>query len=224
MTQTTANTVLWTTGLLAQSTLLGLLFSRRLVRRLPAFALLLAFYILRSLLLFGLFGRLAPADYHSLYDALTFADLLLQLLVATALAIALWTPRRAPLLLLIPALATTAAWLLGRMLPANAPIPPDRIQIFDWLLFVLLGAAFLLLRTTPPLHQRLAAGFALYGALGIAATVLRTLAAVHRDAHSYALGSYALTGAWLLIVVYWIATRRNPGPKPLVPPQALRAE
>lgn len=222
MSQLSLNALLWCLGLAAQATLLALVFLRSsapgsaasVARRLPALALLLAFYLLRSIALYALFGHLGPADYHSLYEALAFADLLLQLVLATSIGVGLahpagaWTTQRALRLSLLPLAVATVSWLVYALLPANSPIPPDRFQIFNWLLMLVLGAFSVLLPTAPPLLRRVSVGLAGYGALGIGATALRTVAALHRDAHSYALGSYVLAGAWLLIVFYWIVTLR----------------
>jgi hypothetical protein len=219
MTSTTAiYDSLWLLGLLLQCALLRLLFQRGLTRRIPVFTLLMAFYPLRSTVLFVAFGRLAPATYAATANALSIIDLLLQLTVAAEIALHLirasgrWKRSNILLIALLPALAWAATFAIIRFLPAHSPIPPDRLQIFASLTMILLSA-WAVLRPAPALIRRIALGFAFYGLVNLFATAARASAAAHRDAQLFVFWSYAATAAYLAVVVFWIATLK-PAPSP----------
>jgi hypothetical protein len=220
MTRTAINDLLWTVGLLLQCSLLALVFARGIVRRLPLFSGLLAFYLLRSILLFALFGKIDSAAYASTYEGLTIVDLALQLLVTGELVLSLTRsagPRglRRGTLLLIPVFAGAGTLLIARTLPAHSPVPFDRVQAFIWVSMILLGG-FALAWTTAgqpaALPRRVALGFSFYAVAGIAASLERPYAMLARDARSLAMWSYVLPAAWVLVVVYWIAALRRPVP------------
>jgi hypothetical protein len=242
MTRVALNNSLWVLGLVLQCSLLALLFRRRIARTLPVFTFLIVFYLLRSALLFVLARHIDYSAYASTYDALSIADLLLQLLVATEIAIrlvriagtsGLAASRRTDLLFLLPCLALGATTLLCHLLPASPRVPPDRMQLFNWFAMVFLCLwAIALPKPTPPatsLLRRVLLGFASYGALGICVTAVRTLTAANREAFhfapsSYSLPAYILPVAWLAVVLYWIAILRphtNTAPQPLTPPAAI---
>ncbi|MGD0798894.1 MAG: hypothetical protein ABR910_14350 [Acidobacteriaceae bacterium] len=218
MTRTAINDSLWALGLLLQCSLLALLFARGIARRLPLFTLLLAFYVLRSALLFTLSGHLDSDTYAVTYNSLAAADLFLQLLVALEIAAGLvhasggWL-RRWVELLLLPCAAFVATFLLCQLLPANSRVPPDRMQLFNWFVIVLLGLwAAVVPQSTPAsasLPRRLLLGLGSYALLGICVTVVRLQAAAHRDAVLFARSSYILPVAWLLVVLYWIAALKS---------------
>jgi hypothetical protein len=229
MTRASINDSLWITGILLQSSLLALLFLRGIARRLPIFTGLLAFYLLRSILLLALFGHIDNDLYVALAEGFAVADLFLQLLVALEIALQLvpisggWTWRRAGSLLLLPCLALVGTLLLCQALPVSR-FPPDRFQIFDWLVMVLLAAGALAMpapgRPEASLLRRLTLGLAAYGLLGIYATAARTLAAASHDARRFAQSAYTLPVVWLLVVLYWIVILKPqkdtaPQPEPL---------
>lgn len=209
MTRAVINNSLWIFGLMLQCTLLLLVCTRGIARRLPVFTVLLAFYPLRSALLFALYGHLGPTTYHATYNGLSLLDLLLQLLVAIEIAAHLLRAygkpglRRSLLFILLPCIAWAGTILDVSMLPANSPIPPDRLQIFDSLVMVLL-CILVFLWPAVTLLRRVAIGFAFYGAVNLLATAGRTVAADHRDARAFSRWSYTLTAAWLLVVLCWI--------------------
>jgi len=211
MTRALLNNSIFAAGLVLQCSLLVLLFVRGLSRRLPVFTLLLVFYTLRAATFFTLAGHLAPAAYASLYNTLSLVDILLQFCVAIAIAIEFlpatsgWTSLRGFLLLFLLAACSWAATLaVTGLLPVNAPVPPDRLQTFDSLTMILLGI-WALSRPVPALQRRLTLGFAFFGAVSLLTTAARTVAAIHRDAYLFAQWSYTLSGAYLLVVAYWIA-------------------
>jgi hypothetical protein len=234
MTRTTINDLFWTVGLLLQCSLLTLVFLRGIVRRLPLFSGLLAFYLLRSMLLFALFGKVDSAAYASTYDGLTLVDLFLQLLVTAEIAVCLeratglFTLRRSIPLLLLPVFASAATLLLAHALPAHSPVPFDRIQAFAWSSMILLGGLALAWRAAKQpaaaLPRRVALGFAFYGIAGIAASLERPFAVLARDARGLAVWSYVLPAAWVLVVVYWIAALRRPAPASYAAPTLAAAK
>jgi hypothetical protein len=209
MTRTAINDTLWAAGMLAQATLLACLTVRRLAQRIPVFTTLIAFYLVRSLALFGLYGHIAPAGYAAMNNGFSIADLLLQMLVAGEIAGRLvraaggWTVRRETIVVGIVALAWAAAYAVRQMLPFNTPVPPDRLQMFDSLLMILL-CAWALAGRVRGLVRRVAVGFGVYAAVSLVAMWARTVAAIHRDAGAYAGWSYAVSGMWVAVVVVWI--------------------
>ena len=134
---------LWTAGLALQCLLVVVLFVRGIARRFPIFTLLIAFYTIRSTLLFALFGHVAPATYRALYNALSPADILLQLMVAGELGIhglqkRGWNSRHAPALAGLIVLAGVVTWAITTALPARAPVPLDRGPVFTSAVMLLL--------------------------------------------------------------------------------------
>jgi hypothetical protein len=232
MTRVAINNSLWIAGVALQLWLLRLMLTRGarqrwIARRMPLLTLLLGFYLVRAILLFALFGHVAPAKYAATVRGLSLADLLLQLLVAGEIATQLmrgwggWTFRRAMLLLLLPCVAWGASSMARQMLPANAPIPPDRLQMFDAALMILLcGVA--LAWPAAALLRRVTLGLAFYGVFDLMTTAGRTIAAVHRDARAFAEWSYPLSGAWIVVVVYWMVVLK-PEPERFSPGGGGRA-
>jgi hypothetical protein len=227
MHDTKIDDLLWAAGLALQFGLLAVVLVRGLARRMPAFTLLLAFYPLRSAALFGLYGHLAPANYAATANALSLVDLLLQLLLAMEIAAALvrtaggWTLRRVAAVATLPALAWAATWLLCGMLPANAPVPPDRLQVFNWLVLSLL-ALWAMPSAAGEVLRSVAVGFGFYGGIGLVATAVRTTAAMHRDAAAFSISSYVLSATWVLLLFLWMGLPREdePGAIHLVRPPA----
>jgi hypothetical protein len=214
MTRASINDTLWIAGLLLQCSLLILLFTRRIARHLPVLTVLFTFYPLRSALLFVLSRYLDPATYAAIYNTTSLANIILQFAVALEIAIHLLraspgrTLLRILLLVLLPA-ASGATLLVIRTLPANSPLPPDRLQIFASSVMVLLCFCTLIQTTanqTITLLRRLTLGFAFYGLLSILAICFHTVAAIHRDVRAFEQWSYILSVVYLLTVIYWIVT------------------
>ena len=215
MTHATLNNALFTLSLLLQLALLVTLFRKRIVRTYPVFTALIAFYLLRAILLFSIFGHLSPEAYDALYANLSLLDILLQLATVIELVVhIIRSQSRSLLLRLTPALiaviiATIATAVVVSRLPARTAIPIDRSQLFlsFLLLLVFLWAA---LTPSPSLLRRLTEGFALNALLTLCAIAGHVLAASHRDARSYTLWSYVAATAWLLTVTLWLFTLRTP--------------
>jgi len=211
MPHPTLNNALFTLGLLLQLALLITLFARHIPRHYPIFTTLLAFYPLRALFLFAIFGHIPPDDYETLYTNLSLVDILLQLAVAIELIIHIVrTETRAtlrrfltPLVAILIGYAATAA-IVSR-LPTRTPIPIDRSQLFLSILMLLL---FLWAFIAPPsrLLRRITTGFALNALLSLCVIAGHTLAATHRNASAYNRWSYVAAAAWLITVTLWLVT------------------
>jgi hypothetical protein len=206
MTRVAINDALWGTSLALQCGLLALVFARGIARRLPCFTLLLGFYPARSAGLFLLFGRVAPGDYAGLNDWLSLAGLLLQLVVAVEVG---WKLFKMPgrrwgyAAWGVPVAAWVGTVALEFVLPGNSPVPPDRLQMFCSLTMVLLWV-WAAVERAPRLVWRVAAGLAAYGAVDLMATAGKAVAAMHRDAPMFAGWSYASSGVYIGVVVFWI--------------------
>jgi len=211
--QTTINTLLLTLSAAVELTLLVALFSRGIVRRAPVFTVLIAFYLVRSVLLYAIFHHMNVASYHALYDSLQLTGLVVEAAVAIEIAVHLARSRAeqtllnglAPVALLALAVLCTA--LATMLLPEHAPIPTDRAELFFSFLMVLLFAWSL--ATPVMLARNIAAGFALYSIADLSSSFGRTYAALHQNAAAYELWSYAVAAIYIFVVLYWLLTLRG---------------
>lgn len=201
----------WIAGLGLQSALLFFLFRRRLVFQVPVFSLLIAFYLVRAGVLFGLYSHLARDDYNELYNALSTFDLVLQILVATEITVKILRSGKvatknhglklAAMILAGVALAITAAALV----PLRGPLPVDRGMVFITIgaILLVIWMAVARLRGMP---RRIAEGFALYGLAGIFAAFERSYAMLHRSTAALAAASYVQTSMYICVVAFWLIT------------------
>ncbi len=207
------NTSVWIAGLVLQSFLLVALFVRRVAPRLPVFTVLLSFYVVRSVLLYSLSGHLAAEDYGTLYNALSLADFLLQIVLAGELAWCVlrganrgsrpgWT--KTGILILI-ALAIAAGSASQVSVPGR--YPPDRGTVFVAILMFFLVLWMIAAKVSGP-PRRVAEGFAFYGAMGTLAGIERAYAALARNAGAFSAWSYLSTATWLVVVLFWIFALR----------------
>jgi hypothetical protein len=205
--------LLWCFGLALQLLLLALLFRRGLARRFPVMTGLLGFYVLRSLLLYALLRFSARDVYQAWYDALSLADIALQVALAAEIAVAAlrqrggWSGRRGAVAALVSGAVLAAAATLASLLPARGVVPVDRGSAFSSLLLVLVFVWIAALRARGP-ALRIGAGFSVYGVVAVAAAVARHLAAIHRNGRAYVAGSYIPSGVYLAVLVFWILALR----------------
>ncbi len=204
------NTALLAAGLLLQIVLLYLLLRRRTTQPLYLFTILIAFYVLRSILLFALFKFISSEAYATLYSALSLADLALQLALAVELSLATVRSRtRSTLpaallihqLFLIPALITGG---IAAILPGHSPVPADRGTTFSGLVFLTLWGWSLRFRHAPRTRAILA-GLATIGIVGALSQAGRTVAASQRNAQAFRISSYFSAIIYLLVLLFWIA-------------------
>ena len=212
----TINRTLWATGLALQCALAVAVFRRGIARRFPCFAALTCFYPLRAGLLFVLAGRVDADVYNPLFSALAFAEILLQVSIAVEL---LWrinreigaesrisTARRWVALLIFLIIAGGLTWLVLRFTPARAPV--DRVQVFVWFLMIApFAVALKYARSANPM--RIAAGFAAFSLIQLAATFGRGHAFLKHDAGWYLGWSYAPGVGYLAVVIFWLISLRQ---------------
>ena len=163
--------------------MLVLLVRRRLLGRLPVFALLIAFYLVRSVLLL-IAGF--PRDWPRSYWLLIYLDPGLQLLVMLALGLAAWRFGRARVLLSVPVMLViglAVAWYVGssRYTPQNLAL---KLSMFVSALWLMAAASLVfLLRSADPAPKRLslgiALGFAVYSGVNIATEIVHMHFALH---------------------------------------------
>ncbi|HEY0757934.1 MAG TPA: hypothetical protein VGD59_01625 [Acidisarcina sp.] len=213
--QAKVNTWVWALGVAMQSTLLMALIVRRLPRRIPVFTLLIAFYLVRSAVLFGSSGHVSRAALAAIYNGLSLADLMLQIAVAAEIAVLAMRQRggltlgRSGALLGLLAVAASIGWAAGLRWQTRGRVSLDRGQIALAVLFVLLfvwGSAV----GASGLVRRQMEGFALYSGISLASQVERYQAAVHRDAGMYIGWSYTVAAVYLVVLGYWLLTLRDP--------------
>jgi hypothetical protein len=199
--------------------LLGLMVARKVVGRLPVFATLLGFSIVRSTMLVCLSGRLGRPGLSLLHDGLSVLDMALQLGVLAEIASAWvsehggWTRLRVGALVALLVWSTAGAWLAGALWGAAGQTAMDRSQCALSLCFVLLfGWA-----SQVPMAAaawRAIEGLAVYNLASLVVQVERYRAAAAHDAASWAGWSYGLAGVYLAVVVFLLATlgrRGDPG-------------
>ena len=211
----TADYLLAAAGLLGHGVVLLLLVHRGLLRRLPAFALLIAYYLLRS----GLF--LLPhllASRPGVYWLLIYLDPGLQLLVMLSfamLAFGVLGARRwtiawsVPLLLLFAGLVGWAIGPSSHYSPQNLAIKLSLFVSALWIEGAVGGAIalFVLARKRDAEAIRLplaiAAGFAVYSVINVVTEAVRTHYSLSGRHGLYAELSYLRVAAYLCILAAW---------------------
>jgi hypothetical protein len=220
------NRALWAMGLALQCALVVVVFRRRIARRFPCFTALICFYPLRAGLLFALASRVDADVYNPLFSALAFAEIFLQVAVAVEL---LWrvnretdareasaqetivgrpkSARRGGLaLLILLGVAGSLTWLVLKFTPARAPV--DRVQVFLWFVMIAVFVAALKnARSANPV--RIAAGFAAFSLIQLAASFGRAHAFLKHNAGWYLGWSYAPAVGYLAVVTFWLISLRK---------------
>jgi hypothetical protein len=180
----TIDYVLAAAGMLGHLTLLAVLVRRHLLSRLPIFAILIAFYFLRSaLLLAGHF----PAGWLPYYWILIYLDPGLQLLLILTLGRVAWRFGRTRIALAVPLLmvvSSMVAWYAGPSSHSSLQNLSLKLGLFIstmWLLvtpclFMLLRKADLYARVVP---LGIALGFAVYSAANVATEIVQKHFALH---------------------------------------------
>jgi hypothetical protein len=215
-THAAVSALVWSTGLVLQLALVVRLFTRRVAHSFPCFTALIAFYLLRSAVLFISYGRIDADNYNTLYEGLQLVELLAQAAVVVELTHHImrdqggWTLRRAvaPITLLIT--TSIATGIAVTQLPTRTPIPVDRTQLFFSILAVLIFAWAQSVRTASAIVRHITAGFAVYGIVSISANLGRTYAAIHKDPALYAKWSYAIAVTYLAVVAMWLVVLKRP--------------
>ncbi|HEX4005267.1 MAG TPA: hypothetical protein VHX60_03770 [Acidobacteriaceae bacterium] len=209
----TINLILWAVGLALQVGLLVVLYRRGLMRRFPIFTLLITLYVLRSATLYALSGHIDRDTMTALYDFLSMADVALQLGVAAEIALSLvrgrgeWSGVRT-----LKIVGVLVAWIAAAaagvaLLPAHSRVPLDRGLAFSSFVMLLLWL-WMLVFGQGGAARKIAGGFAIYGAVAVAANLERGYAATHRSAREFVAGSYAPSAVYLGVLVVWLLTLR----------------
>jgi hypothetical protein len=171
-------------GMVGHLTLLTILVRRRLLGRLPVFAILIAFYFLRSaLLLAGHF----PAGWIGSYWVLIYLDPGLQLLLILRLGFVAWRFGRARVAVAVPLLMITSfmvAWYVGSSSHSSLENLAVKLSVFVSAMWLLVTPClFLLLRKADPSSRRvplgIALGFAAYSAANVATEMVHKHFALH---------------------------------------------
>lgn len=212
----TANTVLWASGLVLQCALVLAVFSKGIARRFPAFAVILVFYPVRAAVLFALAARLDAEAYRSLFDALAFLEIPLQMLVVLELTLRLcaalggWRRRRWLVLAGFLAVASALTWVVLRVIPEKGLA--DRAQVFmAAAMLALFAAAVNWARSWNLL--RIADGFAAFAILQLATLAGKAHAIARHNPGAYVVWSYVPACGYLAVVIFWLAALRREGSK-----------
>jgi len=214
MTRGGVNNLIWAVSLLLQLVVLVKVFRSGMARQLPAWAALLLFYPLRGAALFLLSAHLARPTYIEIFNLFSVIDLFLQFAlvihIATKYAAAQggWTMPRLGALAGILAGSAVATFVLVQSVPKNTPLPPDRAQIFDSFLMILL-CVWMMVRPAKGILRKVCLGFAFFGTWNVLAMLGRTVAASHRDVRTYTAWSYVSPAAYMVVMVFWLIALRG---------------
>jgi hypothetical protein len=200
-------------GVAGHIALLLILLRRRLLLRLPAFAILIAFYLLRSVWL------LAPQltrEWPASYWLLVYLDPGLQLLVMIALGLAAWRMQKSAIGLVRAALtivlflivSVLVAWLIGYSSHYSLRNISLKLSMFVSTLWLQLALGLAtLLRTSDWQTKRLplgiTLGFAAYSAANILTEIVHMRFALSRAVALYTGLSLFRVIAYLLCLLGW---------------------
>jgi hypothetical protein len=204
---------IWGLSIILQLTLFIALFNRGIARDAPLFTNFVGFYLLRSVLLYVMFDDISVEEYGSMYNFLLLLDVLVQIGLAAELARKLvtdqgsWTSNRILYIVSGLLIASLGTWLAVRLTP-QASIRLDRSQLFFSIIAILLFIASF--RSSSYLLRTIAQGWGLFSIINFAADIGRVFAAASEHPRHYAAWSYALAGAYLIVVVFWLVTLRAP--------------
>jgi hypothetical protein len=214
MTRTThpsLSALVWTCSLVLQSALFISLFSRRISNRFPFFTNLIGFYLVRSALLYLIFGFISASAYSGLYRGLLLLDLLVQACAAIEITSALIreldgrTSSRTFIPLAFLCVAAIGTAVIVGILP-HSRIPIDRGQPFFAFLLIFLCGWAIFIPTSSQLVRGITQGLAFYALISLVATIGRALASAHNHSGRYATWSYTLAGAYLVVIIFWLLT------------------
>ncbi len=197
-------------GTALECVLIGLLLARKVSRSLPAFTLLLLFYVVRSVCLFALFPVVPRPRYREMASVLSTVDVVMQLVVSvdffrfTLRQTGQVLRARSWVLALAYLLAGIAAVGMARALPSRSPVPVDRATIFLGvsLLVLLIYAGKARLRSPATFFL---AGLAAVDLSSFVSQAGRSIAALHRNLHAFVRWSYASAAVYLLVLLLWCA-------------------
>lgn len=199
-------------GVLLQVGLVFVAFRRGIASRFPVFIALLIFYPLRACLLFALGGRIDPDNYDSLFNALGMAEILLQAAIAVELLLRLvrelggWTARRVAVLLVLGGAACGLTWIVHSRVAEKELA--DRVQVLAWFVMLALFAAIVKSSRWRNL-KCIAAGFAGFSVIQLAALAGRNYAMMRHQSAAYVGWSYVPACGYLLVVLFWMVGLRR---------------
>jgi hypothetical protein len=200
MTQTThpsLSTVVWGCSLVLQFALFIKLFSRRISNGFPFFTNLIGFYLVRSALLYLIFGIISASAYDRLYGCLLLLEILVQACAVFEITSALIremdgrSSRRAFIPLAFLCAAAIGTSFIVELLP-HSRIPIDRGQLFFAFLLIFLSGWAIVIPTSSQLVRDITQGLAFFSLISVAATTGRALASAHNHSGVYTTWSYTL--------------------------------
>ncbi len=215
--------LVWSISLVLECTLFVALFSRRIAGFAPFFTNFVGFYLMRSALLFVLLNHIRVDSYSWLYRTLLLLDAFVQLCVAVEITLHLirchggWIQRNITIPLAFFCAAALGTYLVTDMAP-HADVRIERSVIFFSFYMIFLWGWTITLHESFGIIRNIVQGFALFGIINIVANIGRTAASFADHPHRYFAWTYVLAGAYVVIVIYWLATLKSPArtvPTPL---------
>jgi hypothetical protein len=230
------NLVFWVFSIALQGILLAILITRGIFRRVPFFTSLIAFYILRAIVLYIVSSNLLGPSRMLVFSGLAVVDIILQTAVAWELfsAIVNSSPanpspnaarrensqapsfdmarlRKLATFSLLLIAASSFAFVGSTLIHANPRALIDRGVLFSSSLFI---GVFLtsLARNTPPQIHRLIQGFALYATASIVCQICRTIAGAQRNGAAFNRWTYIESAAYVVVILFWIIALSKESP------------
>lgn len=198
-------------AVLLHALLLTLLFLRRAAARLPLFTALIAFYLLRSVLLYALFGRVDDDAYGVWYAALNLLDVVLQICVVWELfrktrqtAEDGRVVERVALFAVLVLVSAASGWAISLAVPASPHLPLDRAVLFTGVL-MLLTSLTAMSKGRAALPRGILLGFGAFGLFNTIGQIGRTLAAYRHSSRWYVRWSWFEAVGYLVVVLFWCA-------------------
>jgi hypothetical protein len=222
------NLIFWAVSLALQCLLLAALFSRGVARRMPIMAILMGFYLVRSMASYAVFRHPQGVSYAFLFSGLAIVDVVLQTVTAWVLFSAAERSAREPQssggvgpagspkalagMSMMKRLAVFSVFLIvaavlavvgSTLIRANPRAPVDRTILFVSAVYLMVFFATVP-KITSTLIRRLVEGFAFYAGASIVCQIGRAVAGAQRNAAAFNWWSYGQTAAYLVVVLFWI--------------------
>jgi hypothetical protein len=208
-THTPFYVLMWIISLILQATLFVSLFSRRLAGQTSFFANFIAFYFVRSLLLFLLLNHISVSAYSQLYHLFLWIEMFVQFCMAAGLTHWLvtlhggWISRNIVVPIVMVGISGIGTYLITLWTP-HGDIPIDRSSIFFSIYMICFWLWTFALRERIDNPIVLTQGFAIYGLINIVANIGRVRAASSNHFARYGAWTYVLGGAYLVVVIFWL--------------------
>ena len=230
---------LWAASLFAHLLLLLVLWFRSRVREFPVFTTLIAFNVLRSLVLYLTLRLCRPKTYFIAYWSISVLDVGLQLAVVGEIAshvfrpLGVWSSEVRRGFLLLFGMAVLVACILAWLAAPTTRSTPETIVLRGSLLSsalmgeLFVGMSVLSMSMGLPWKThvaRIAQGFGAFSLVDIVIEGLNNYWGVAASTEAYTALAHLRILSYIFCVVYWILMLAREAPEPKELPDALRRQ